>query len=95
MVWVRLTESIEQRLTKAAKSAGKTKVARAREAILTYLEGLEDVHDADRVWQRIRSGKEKDRPFGSRYEALWTKPAARAMTPQCGAEGGVLGMMRD
>ena len=63
MVSIRLPASIEKRLTKAAKRAGKTKTACARQAILTYLEDMEDVYDAERVWERIRSGKEKTVPL--------------------------------
>jgi RHH-type rel operon transcriptional repressor/antitoxin RelB len=56
---IRLPESVEKRLAKLAKRTGRTKTFYAREAILKYIEELEDVYDAERILDRIRSGKEK------------------------------------
>jgi RHH-type rel operon transcriptional repressor/antitoxin RelB len=60
---IRLPDSIEKRLAKLAKRTGRTKTFYAREAILRYLEDLEDVYDAERILERIRSGKEKTIPL--------------------------------
>jgi RHH-type rel operon transcriptional repressor/antitoxin RelB len=58
MLAIRLPESIEKRLEKLAHRTGRTKTFYAREAILRYLEDLEDTYDAERALQRIRAGKE-------------------------------------
>ncbi len=63
MLAIRLPESIEKRLDRLAKRTGRTKTFYAREAILRYLEDLEDVYDAERVLERIRSGKETTVPL--------------------------------
>ena len=63
MLAIRLPDSIEKRLAKLAKRTGRTKTFYAREAILRYIEDLEDVYDAERVLERIRSGKEKTIPL--------------------------------
>lgn len=59
MLAIRLPDSIEKRLARLAKRTGRTKTFYAREAILRYIEDLEDVYDAERILERIRSGKEK------------------------------------
>jgi len=61
---IRLPDSIEKRLARLAKRTGRTKTFYAREAILRYIEDLEDVYDAERILERIRSGKEKTIPLG-------------------------------
>lgn len=63
MLAIRLPEAIEKRLTKLAKRTGRTKTFYAREAILKYIEDLEDTYDAERVLSRIRAGKEKTIPL--------------------------------
>lgn len=63
MLAIRLPDSIEKRLAKLAKRTGRTKTFYAREAILRYLEDLEDVCDAERILERIRSGEEKTIPL--------------------------------
>jgi RHH-type transcriptional regulator, rel operon repressor / antitoxin RelB len=59
MLAIRLPESIEKRLDKLARRTGRTKTFYAREAILRYLEDLEDIYEAERVLERVRAGKEK------------------------------------
>ena len=59
MLAIRLPQSIEKRLDKLARRTGRTKTFYAREAILRHLEDLEDVYQAERVWERVRAGKEK------------------------------------
>lgn len=63
MLAIRLPDSIEKRLARLAKRTGRTKTFYAREAILRYIEDLEDVYDAERILERIRSGKEKTIPL--------------------------------
>ena len=47
MLAIRLPESIELRLTTLANETGRTKTALAREAILEYIDDLEDYHLAE------------------------------------------------
>ncbi len=63
MLAIRLPVSIEKRLEKLAKRTGRTKTYYAREAILQYLDDLEDVYLAERVLDRIRSGEESTIPL--------------------------------
>ncbi len=58
MLAIRLPDNIEQRLQALAKRTGRTKTYYAREAILTYLEDLEDRYDAEQVLRRIDKGEE-------------------------------------
>lgn len=55
---IRLPEAIEIRLENLAKRAGRSKTSHAREAILAYLDDLEDLHLAEKVAQRIARGAE-------------------------------------
>jgi RHH-type transcriptional regulator, rel operon repressor / antitoxin RelB len=47
MLAIRLPESIEARLTALAEETGRTKTTLAREAILEYIDDLEDYHLAE------------------------------------------------
>lgn len=47
MLAIRLPESIEQRLTALAAETGRTKTTLAREAILEYIDDLEDYYLAE------------------------------------------------
>jgi len=59
MLTIRLPQSIEKRLDKLARRTGRTKTFYAREAILNHLEDIEDIYLAERVLERIRTGKER------------------------------------
>lgn len=59
MLTMRLPETIENRLNHLAKATGRTKTFYVREAILKYLEDLEDTYLAEKTLERVRSGKEK------------------------------------
>ena len=59
MLAIRLPQSIEKRLEKLARRTGRTKTFYAREAILKHIEDLEDVYAAEKVLERVRTGKEK------------------------------------
>jgi RHH-type rel operon transcriptional repressor/antitoxin RelB len=63
MLAVRLPQAIEKRLEKLARRTGRTKTFYVREAILEYLDDLEDLYLAERALQRIRSGEEKTIPL--------------------------------
>ena len=63
MLAIRLPEVIEKRLDRLAKRTGRTKTFYAREAILTHLDDLEDLYQAERNLDRIRSGKDRPIPL--------------------------------
>ncbi len=54
MLAFRLPDSIEQRLGALAAETGRTKTALAREAILEYIDDLEDYHLAEARARRNR-----------------------------------------
>lgn len=57
MLAIRLPPEIEERLDKLARKTGRTKTWYAREAILEYLDDLEDVHLAERRYGALLAGK--------------------------------------
>lgn len=57
MLAIKLQDSILERLTALAEKTGKTKSFYAREAILNYLDDLEDYYLCENVSQEIKSGK--------------------------------------
>jgi RHH-type rel operon transcriptional repressor/antitoxin RelB len=59
MLAIRLPPSVEKRLEKLAQRSGRTKTYYAREAILRYVEDLEDAYEAERILQRVRAGRER------------------------------------
>ena len=59
MLAIRLPEEIEARLDNLAKRTGRSKTFYAREAILEYLDDMEDLYLAEQVMRRIRSGEER------------------------------------
>lgn len=63
MLAIRLPKEIELRLDNLAKATGRTKTFYAREAILAYLEDLEDVYLADKSMKALKSGKVKAIPL--------------------------------
>lgn len=63
MLAIRLPEDIEKRLDKLAKRTGRTKTFYAREAILNYLEDLEDLYIAEKRVADIRTGRTKTIPL--------------------------------
>jgi RHH-type transcriptional regulator, rel operon repressor / antitoxin RelB len=63
MLAIRLPEIIEKRLDRLAKRTGRTKTFYAREAILAHLDDLEDLYQAERNLDRIRSGKDRPIPL--------------------------------
>lgn len=63
MLAIRLPEEVEQRLDRLAKRSGRTKTYYAREAILRYLEDLEDIQIAEERLRAIREGRSKTVPL--------------------------------
>jgi RHH-type rel operon transcriptional repressor/antitoxin RelB len=63
MLAIRLPKEIELRLDYLAKATGRTKTFYAREAILAYLEDLEDLYLADKSMKELKSGKVKAIPL--------------------------------
>lgn len=63
MLAIRLPEAIEKRLDRLAKRTGRTKTYYAREAILKYLDDLEDIYFAEKELAAIRSGRSKTIPL--------------------------------
>ncbi len=65
MLAIRLPEDIEQRLTELAKKTGRTKTYYARQAILEYLDDLEDYYlAASRVEEARLSLEEVEQRLG-------------------------------
>jgi RHH-type transcriptional regulator, rel operon repressor / antitoxin RelB len=63
MLAIRLPDKIEKRLARLAKQTGRTKTYYAREAILQYLDDLEDIYFAQKELEAIRSGRSKTIPL--------------------------------
>ena len=59
MLAIRLPEEIEIRLENLAKATGRTKTFYAREAILEYLEDMEDLYMAEQRMAEIKAGLSK------------------------------------
>ena len=63
MLAIRLPAEIEDRLDALAKATGRTKTFYAREAILEYLDDLEDVYLAEKRLENLRAGLSKTIPI--------------------------------
>ncbi len=63
MLAIRLSDDIEARLSSLAKATGRTKTFYAREAILEYLEDLEDFYLAEKRLADIQAGRTKTIPL--------------------------------
>ena len=59
MLAIRLPAEIELRLENLAKATGRTKTYYAREAILEYLEDMEDLYMAEQRMAEIKAGLSK------------------------------------
>ncbi|HQP31861.1 MAG TPA: DUF6290 family protein [Deltaproteobacteria bacterium] len=59
MLAIRLPSEIEDRLEALAKATGRTKTYYARQAILEYIDDLEDVYLAEKRLEEIRKGSKK------------------------------------
>lgn len=63
MLAIRLPEDMEARLDNLAKRTGRSKTFYARQAILEYLEDMEDLYLAEQVVRRLDSGEERTHPL--------------------------------
>ena len=63
MLAIRLPAAVESRLDALAKATGRTKTFYAREAILEYLDDLEDLYLAEQRLIDIRAGKTQTVPL--------------------------------
>lgn len=65
MLAIRLPEEIETRLTALAAKSGRTKTWYAREAILRYLDDLEDLQLAEAELKKVHAGRSKTTPLAA------------------------------
>lgn len=63
MLAIRLPQEIEDRLQALAQATGRTKTFYAREAILEYLDDLEDLYLAEQRLIDIRAGRSQTVPL--------------------------------
>jgi RHH-type transcriptional regulator, rel operon repressor / antitoxin RelB len=63
MLAIRLPDKLEKRLDRLARRTGRTKTYYAREAILQYLDDLEDIYLAEKALEEVRSGRSKPIPL--------------------------------
>jgi RHH-type transcriptional regulator, rel operon repressor / antitoxin RelB len=63
MLAIRLPKELEDRLADMAKKTGRTKTFYAKEAILNYLEDLEDAYIAEKAWDEFEKSGKKTIPF--------------------------------
>lgn len=59
MLAIRLPIDIEDRLDQLAQATGRTKTFYAREAIMEYLDDLEDIYLAEKRLSNVSAGKSK------------------------------------
>ncbi len=59
MLAIRLPEDIERRLEALAEATGRTKTFYAREAILEYLDDMEDAYLAGKRMEELKRGKDQ------------------------------------
>lgn len=59
MLTIRLPDDVEARLDKLAKRTGRSKAFYARQAILEYLDDLEDLYLAEQRWLSLQSGESR------------------------------------
>lgn len=63
MLAIRLPADLEARLEALARATGRTKTYYAREAIVEYLDDLEDLYLAERELEEIRAGRSETVPL--------------------------------
>ena len=63
MLAIRLPQEIESRLSALAEKTGRTKTYYAREAILEYLDDLEDLYLAEQRYADLQAGKSETVPL--------------------------------
>lgn len=63
MLAVRLPEDIENRLADLARKTGRTKTFYVRQAIIEYLDDLEDIYLAEKEYEAVLAGTSKLTPL--------------------------------
>ncbi|MCB9480930.1 MAG: TraY domain-containing protein [Desulfobacteraceae bacterium] len=63
MLAIKLPEEIEKRLSILAKRTGRTETFYAKEAILKYMEDLEDTYLAETAYKKFEDSGEKRIPL--------------------------------
>lgn len=59
MLAIRLPEDLERRLTALAEATGRTKTFYAREAIMEFMDDLEDIYLAESRLEALRAGRSR------------------------------------
>jgi RHH-type rel operon transcriptional repressor/antitoxin RelB len=70
MLAIRLPEDIERRLAALAEATGRTKTFYAREAIVEYLDDLEDAYLAGKRMENLARGKDRRLDASEFWEGL-------------------------
>lgn len=70
MLAIRLSEDIERRLEALAAATGRTKTFYAREAIVEYLDDLEDAYLAGKRMEDLKRGKDRTMDPEAFWEGL-------------------------
>ncbi len=63
MLTLQLPKEKEERLSFFAKEEGKDMNFLVKEAVLSFIEDLEDIHTAEKIIQRVRNGEEETIPL--------------------------------
>jgi RHH-type transcriptional regulator, rel operon repressor / antitoxin RelB len=63
MLAIRLPEKLEKRLDRLAKRSGRSKTWYAREALIRYIEDLEDLQIAEERLRAVLEGRDKTVPL--------------------------------
>lgn len=63
MLAVRLSTELEERLERLARRTGRSKSFYAREALINYLDDLEDVYLAEGRLEAVRAGRDGTHPL--------------------------------
>jgi RHH-type transcriptional regulator, rel operon repressor / antitoxin RelB len=63
MLAIRLPEKLEKRLTRLAKRSGRSKTYYAREALIRYIDDLEDLQIAEERLRAVLEGRDRTVPL--------------------------------
>jgi predicted DNA-binding protein len=58
-MFVKLSQSAEERLARLARHRGLSKISYARRVILQHIEDEEDIRETERILRRVNAGKEE------------------------------------
>ena len=90
MIAIRLPPSIEKRLERLARRTGRTKTFYARQAILEYLDDMEDLYLAEQALGRVQRGEERRVPLADFLKGPGADlyRGSRGRVPKCGGCAG-------